>query len=415
MPALSDQAFADQMGALNPFEPVPRLAAAVSGGADSLALALLARRWAAARGGSLLALIVDHRLRAESSREAAETMDRLASLGIPARVLVLSGLHGGPGLAERARQARYAILLETCRAEGILHLLLGHHAADQSETVLMRALSGSGPAGLAGMAGLTETPYVRLLRPLLRVPPGQLRDSLTEAGIGWVEDPSNADIRALRPRLRALRGDREGNGPATTALFEAAASAGRQRADQERQTGFLLGRIALRPEGFAVIESSSLPAAVLSALVQTISGAQYPPRPGSLNLLATALRPATLGGTRLIAGGRMGRFLLVREISAVRDPVPAIPGAMWDGRFRIDRVPHVAPELTLGALGDAAPRLRTYSNLPAAVLRTLPALRRHGALAAVPHIGYPDRAACAALAVTFRPARPVAGAPYFAP
>ena len=403
------------MAALGPFEPAPRLAAAVSGGPDSLALAPLAQRWVTGRGGSLLALIVDHRLRPESSREAAETVARLAAQRIPARVLALSGLDHGPALADRARQARYAILLETCRAEGILHLLLGHHAADQGETVLMRALSESGPAGLAGMAAIVETAYARLLRPLLPVAPGQLRDILTEAGIAWVEDPSNVDIRALRPRLRALRGDRVGGGPATTALSEAAAWAGQRRAEQERETAFLLGRITLRPEGFAVVELHSLPAAVLSALMQAVSGARYPPRHRSLASLASTLKPATLGGTRLMAGSRIGRFLLVREITAMQRPVPASPGARWDGRFRIDMPPGTAAELTLGALGNDTPRIRAYSDLPAAVLRTLPALRRHGTLVAVPHIGYPDVAVCAAFAVTFRPARPVAGAPYFAP
>ncbi|HEY6431374.1 MAG TPA: ATP-binding protein, partial [Acetobacteraceae bacterium] len=99
-PVLSDQAFADRMAALGPFEPAPRLAAAVSGGPDSLALALLAQRWVAGRGGTLLALIVDHRLRPESAREAAETLVRLAAQRIPARVLTLSGLHPGPALAE---------------------------------------------------------------------------------------------------------------------------------------------------------------------------------------------------------------------------------------------------------------------------------------------------------------------------
>ncbi len=163
------------------------------------------------------------------------------------------------------------------------------------------------------------------------------------------------------------------------------------------------------------IEPPSLPVKVLSALMQAVSGATYPPRHRSLASLAASLQPATLGGTRLMAGGRMGRFLLVHEITAIQHPVPASPGAMWDGRFRIDMPPDAATELTLGALGNDTPRIRAYSDLPAAVLRTLPALRRHGTLVAVPHIGYPDMAVCAALAVTFRTARPVAGAPYFAP
>ena len=77
------------------------------------------------------------------------------------------------------------MLSEACRAEGILHLLLGHHAADQAETVITRALAGSGPAGLAGMASVVETTFVRLIRPLLSVPAIRLRETLELLGIGW--------------------------------------------------------------------------------------------------------------------------------------------------------------------------------------------------------------------------------------
>ena len=85
------------MTALGPFEPAPRIAAGVSGGADSMALALLADAWARERGGSLLALVVDHGLRAESGREAAAAAARLGSLGIAATVLKIEGLARGPG------------------------------------------------------------------------------------------------------------------------------------------------------------------------------------------------------------------------------------------------------------------------------------------------------------------------------
>ncbi len=140
------------MAVLGPFEPAPRLAAGVSGGADSMALALLADAWARERGGSLLALVVDHRLRPESGSEAMAAVARLGALGIATRLLAINGLSRGPALAERARSARSAVLEAACTDAGILHLLLGHHAGDQAETLLIRTLGGSGPAGLAGMA-----------------------------------------------------------------------------------------------------------------------------------------------------------------------------------------------------------------------------------------------------------------------
>src|SRR5581483_11924045 len=74
---LTADAFAALMAPLGPFEPAPRLAAAVSGGADSLALALLSNAWVSARGGALLALVVDHGLRPTSAAEAAVTIERL--------------------------------------------------------------------------------------------------------------------------------------------------------------------------------------------------------------------------------------------------------------------------------------------------------------------------------------------------
>ena len=102
------------MGRLGPFGAKPRIAAGVSGGPHSLALALLADRWARARGGSLLALVADHGLRAESGAEARHVAGTLAGQGIPARILALR-LPNGPRLQERARTARLAALADAHR------------------------------------------------------------------------------------------------------------------------------------------------------------------------------------------------------------------------------------------------------------------------------------------------------------
>ena len=412
MPGITDPEFADLMAPLGPFGPAPPIAAAVSGGADSMALAVLANTWARARAGSVLALIVDHRLRPDSEREASEAAARLTARGIAARVLALTGLTHGAGLAERARAARYATLIEACRADGILHLLLGHHAADQAETVIMRALAGSGTAGLAAMAPVVETTFVRLLRPLLSVPPIRLRETLDLLGISWAEDPSNTDARALRPRLRALRADRDGMGAGTTALVRAAVAAGRERSRQDAAAGLALAAaVTLRSEGFALLYPAALPADALAALIQTIAGAEFPPHPAAVTALAAAPRPATLAGVRLLAAGRLGPGLLVvREKAAMQAEVAAVPGTIWDRRFRLVRHATPPPGTTLGALGTDATRLRRWSNLPAAVLWTIPALRCRGTLVAVPHLGYPTPEACAAVPTLFSPPRPAAGA-----
>jgi tRNA(Ile)-lysidine synthase len=405
--------FAAAMARLGPFEPAPRLAAGVSGGADSMALALLAAAWARERGGSLLALIVDHGLRPEAAAEAGQAAARLQSHGIPARVLQIAGLARGNAMAERARDARFKVLMETCAADGILHLLLAHHAADQAETVLIRELGGSGPAGLAGMSALLETPRLRILRPLLNVPPNRLRALLELAGVGWSEDPSNRDTTALRPRLRMLRHDREGVGPATLALVAAAAAAGRQRVGQEAAiAGELALYASIRPEGFALLDRP-VSSGALTALLQAVSGADYPPPTRSVARLAGSMAPATLAGVRLMRAGRLGAgWLLLREASALGAAVPAVLGAVWDGRFHLLAAAGLPAGAVLGPLGDDAARLRHVSPLPAAVLRTLPALRTGKQLLAVPHLHYPDRRTCEGIEVIFAPSRPAAGAPY---
>jgi tRNA(Ile)-lysidine synthase len=419
--------FTVAMERLGPFEPRPRLAVAVSGGADSMALALLAQGWATRRDGGVLALTVDHGLRAASSAEADLTLSRLASLGIEGRKLTIAGLTRGSALAERAREARYRALLEACAAAGIPHLLLGHHREDQVETVMMRALSGSATRGLTGMPALTETRHVRLLRPLLQAAPERLRDDLAAHGIAWIEDPSNRDPLAQRARLRAARAGTAGTAEGTIAVAEAARLAGSFRERRDRATAqTLAARVTIRPEGYALLTPGPIEPEALAALLRTIAGAAFAPPIDRVAQIARAPGPATLGGVRIMAAGRFGPgWLLVREPRAVDEPVPACPNARWDGRFRLtgwppdglgrdllghDRLVHdrLGEGLTLGALGACSAEFRDRNGPPAAVMHGLPALRLDGRPIAVPHIGVGD----ARWHVLFDPRNPAAGAPF---
>jgi tRNA(Ile)-lysidine synthase len=417
MTPLGAAEFARLMAPLGPFGRRPSLAVAVSGGADSLALALLADHWARARGGGILGLVVDHRLRPASAAEAVVTRDRLARRGIAARILVLDGLAPGPALAARARAARYATLESSCAAAGIVDLLLGHHAADQAETLALRLLGGSGPDGLAGMPALAEHEHVRLLRPLLSVPPGRLRATLQAAGEGWVEDPSNADPAATRARLRALRRDRDGVGPTTAAAVAAAGARGRTRAMRERAIAALLARrVRMAPEGFATLAPGALAPEALAALLRTLAGADFSPSPAQVAALATRPRAGTLGGVQLLSAGALcpGGWLLVREAAAAAPACAACPGTVWDGRFRLESAAPLPPGAEIAALGAASAGLRRASDLPSAVLRSLPGVRLRGKLAVAPHLGYGDGLMKTVVSVVFRPAHALAAAPFLA-
>ncbi|WP_081991868.1 tRNA lysidine(34) synthetase TilS, partial [Inquilinus limosus] len=148
---VSDEEFAARQDRLGPFDRPLRLAVAVSGGPDSMALSLLAARWVRQRGGQILALTVDHRLRPDSTAEAAATGASLTRHDIPHRILTWSD---APARAsqDQARRARYGLLGQACREVGIRDLAVAHHREDQAETVLLRLARGSGVDGLAGMA-----------------------------------------------------------------------------------------------------------------------------------------------------------------------------------------------------------------------------------------------------------------------
>jgi len=107
---LGADAFAGLMAGLGPFEDRPTLAVAVSGGADSLCLALLAAEWARARGGRAVALTVDHRLRAGSRAEARQVATWLGARGIAHHCLAWTGDKPPSGVQAAARTARYRLL-----------------------------------------------------------------------------------------------------------------------------------------------------------------------------------------------------------------------------------------------------------------------------------------------------------------
>ena len=184
---LDQAAFSAAMARFEPFEDEPFLAIAVSGGADSLALTLLADGWARQRLGRVVGLTVDHGLRPGSNDEARQTGLWLADRGIEHHILIWSGQKPKTGLQQHARDARYALLADWCRQHGCFHLMTAHHRQDQAETVALRRSRKSGNAGLAAMAAVREMRGLRLLRPLLGVDKASLKTSCAaKRSPGWM-------------------------------------------------------------------------------------------------------------------------------------------------------------------------------------------------------------------------------------
>jgi tRNA(Ile)-lysidine synthase len=383
------------MARLGPFEASPHIAVAVSGGRDSLALALLADDWVRARGGSLTALIVDHRLRAESQDEANHVAALLRRRGIDTEILSWSAAKPVTGISEAARLARYDLLQDRCRALGILHLLLGHQADDQAETVLLRLADASGPEGLAGMAGIVERAHLRLLRPLLGFGRDRLAATVLVQGLAWVDDPSNGNDDYARVVARqALQVDTRG------ALNEIAdRSAALRRALDGRLARVAVDLVSADPRGFAWLDRAgfaSLPETIarhlLARLVSTFGGRHYPARNTGLSRAGALLkdgRGAVAGGCRFILRG--SRILICREAGAVSQSLliqPCLP-MLWDRRYRLMPPAGLNGDAVVEKLGQPG-RLQALQNglsalrsLPAPVGEALPGLWRDGRLVAL--------------------------------
>ncbi len=434
---LSAAAFAGLMAAVGPFEAAPHLAVAVSGGADSMALCLLADEWARRKGGRVTAVTVNHGLRPEAAAEAAQVGRWLAERGIDHRILDWQGTKPATGIQAAARAARYRLMEAWCRGAGVLHLLLAHHLEDQAATFLLRLERDSGADGLAAMSAVSETPSVRLVRPLLGVSSGALRAVLGERRQDWAEDPSNRNPRFARTRARAALAVLADAGFPADRLGAATRRLGRARIALEDTTGALLARCcAVHPAGFAEVDPALLMTAAeevslkaLARIVVCMGGATYGPRRDRLERLHAWLcggqeaGARTLGRCRIVPAG--GRLVVCREGRGTPPAIAAVPGTevVWDNRFVVGFAGDGGDGVFLDRLGRRGwaevlgerPELR-QSAIPAAVRPSLPALVDSDGVCAVPHLGYRrERPAPSARAsrLLFRPPETLSGRGFF--
>ncbi len=310
---------ADVDALLAPLGRAKSLLIAVSGGPDSTALLLMAAEWAARRGKVRIeAATVDHGLRPESAAEAKSVAALCRRLGLAHRTLVWKGAKPATRVQERAREARYRLLIDHARAIRADALVTAHHADDQAETVLFRLLRGSGVAGLRGMEAISARDGVTLARPLIGVKKSDLVAFAEARGEPFVDDPSNLDPRYARTRLRALIARLAEEGLDAEALDRLARRAGETEEALARLTALVEAKLgadgpidarALFQEPIAIVQR------VLGSRIAAAAGRD----PGRLGLekieaLAGALRDAlkerrafgaNLGGTivRLTAKG----------------------------------------------------------------------------------------------------------------
>jgi len=294
-------------------------ALAVSGGGDSIALMHLAVGWLRAHGYPLSrgsVLTVDHGLRPGSAKDAAAAAAWAKALGFAAYVLRWRGAKPRANLEDSARNARYRLLGDWCRTNGVSTLLLAHTRDDQAETFLLRLGRGSGVDGLSAMRARAPFPLpgydgIALVRPLLGVGRDELRADLAQRNAAWIDDPMNEDPRFARVRIRQAMPALAAAGLSAARIVQAARHLARAREALDAGTETFLARhVRFTPEG-ALLDGAALRAEpretglrALSAILMRVSGQAYRPRFERLENLYRALGASPVAHT--LSGCRIG-------------------------------------------------------------------------------------------------------------
>ena len=401
-------------GSCMPQQENPAVVVAVSGGSDSLALLLLTRRYLQTYlpACRLIAVTVDHGLRAESATEAAGVAEFCKNLNIPHQIMCWEGEKPASGLAMAARNARYDLLVQAARACGAGMILTGHTADDQVETYLMRreradvvtGLAGEG-RGLAAMAMQTLLQdSVLLCRPLLSIWREELRDVLRTDNICWFDDPSNDNPTYERPRIRQAARTLD-----KPALLAAAEQAAEQRRADNRKVVHLLTREdypieRLAGDGLLLVAGwtenvGDAAPLMLGYLLATVGGQTYLPSMRDCSILADWLRSAPASGKHrktlhsCVVEKSVTGILIRRERRNL--PVMLLHSserAVWDGRYTLSN--EGTDDLVVAAVNEnqLSGYLRGHqiesTQTERDILLSAPAIFRDGSLVEIPALSH---------------------------
>lgn len=333
------------------------MALAVSGGSDSMALMRLTAAWAKTHHPSLRlsVLTVDHGLRPEAAAEARMVGQWAEGAGLCHHTLSWTGgMKPSSGIQAKAREARYRLMTDWCRAHDAALLLTAHTLDDQAETVLMRLGRTLSPESLAGVAASGAWQGFPLYRPLLKVRRAALRHYLSGLRQEWVEDPSNDDRRFERVRVRQSLATLGADG-VTPERLAALAEASARTARLLEQTSIRWISMWLREEAAGICHVPAgpfmgLPPAlqerILLRIVHHYGGGQFRPEPEELRRLVRWVEDGggpprcTLGGA--LIGRRKTGIWVTREAARISEEPVVLPEGgetLWDNRFRITAAP----------------------------------------------------------------------------
>ncbi|MBW6421514.1 tRNA lysidine(34) synthetase TilS [Rhizobium sp. XQZ8] len=317
---------------------------AISGGSDSAGL-LLALVQANASDSDVFidAVTIDHALRPESADEAVSVAAFCRRLGVRHFIRRWDGEKPRTGISAASREARYRLLMDVADEIDATAILTGHTLDDQAETVAMRAArnEGEGNLGLAGMADAVLLDRRRwLLRPFLHCRRADIRELLAEVGEGWIDDPSNQNIRYERVRVRERLSQE--------AVFDdhAIIRAGLRRTElSDAASLWVRSHLAIshgvlaHVSGEGLTEDPVVLRHALAVLSAVLGGRSYLPAGESMDRVMAFIdggQPGRMTVGRVIFDLRRDGLYVVRENRGMIPlHIAADSSAVWDGRYRI--------------------------------------------------------------------------------
>ncbi len=394
-----------------------KVAVAVSGGADSLALTIMI-----AEIMPIAALTVDHKLRAESGKEAEYVHNILSARGIEHHILNWEGSKPVSNLQAEARQARYALMEQWCVDREVLFLLTAHHMNDQAETFLLRLARGSGVYGLASIDKVSKGLFhksLTIVRPLLNIKKEMLEAYLEGINVDWIKDPSNINENFDRIKVRNFLSDPVLEGFNVDRLAATANHFARtKQALMFYETAWISDHVQYDEYGAVSFQSEALGKApeeitlrALSGLIRYVSGQPYTPRFEKLIRLHKLLMSDEGFSGQTLMGAIItlndGVISLSREPGQIEEEITVRAGdsAIWDNRFNIELLLHGVSEgfcdntYNIKALCSdgwsellsKCPEIKDekgHRSLLHRVKMSLPAVFDASGLRAVPHLGY---------------------------
>lgn len=301
---------------------------AVSGGADSMALSILLSRYSKFNSINLHALIIDHQIREDSSKEAVIVSKKLNQMNINNNILVwndgIKYRNLNKSYQNEAREARLMLMSKWCKDNNVENLFMGHHADDQVETFIYRLIRGSGVYGLSGISDDIYINDLRIIRPLLAYPKSRLLATCKYFDVSFVDDPSNGSEKFSRVRIRKLLDEFEKEGLNKLRIHKTITHIHRAKlaiddivCNATNEFLFYNNNKSVAKIGLSKFLNypDEIGIRALSKILTTISGKSYPPRFNSLEQIHSLIKKVnvsenghiwhnrTLHGCKLILQG----------------------------------------------------------------------------------------------------------------